>query len=119
MHRNHSAVELPPRQFRRTIKWPSENLRTTLMLIIVCVLFLLSEIIHSVLLLLSIVEGQSFYQNVYMPLGDLLDMITFVTSSIDFVIYCLMSSTFRKTLCSLFIPSSDNNDAMRRSISKL
>lgn len=107
MRRNCSVVELNSTGRRRGSKRPSENMRTTLMLIIVCVLFLFSEVIHSVLILFSIIGGQSFYRSVYLPLGDVLDMLTFVTSSVDFVIYCSMSSTFRNTFYSLFISSAN------------
>jgi len=47
-----------------------EIMRTTLMLTIVCVLFLITEFPQSILLLLCIISKE-FNQNVYMPLGKL------------------------------------------------
>jgi hypothetical protein len=47
-----------------------EIMRTTLMLTIVCVLFLITEFPQSILLLLGIISKE-FNQNVYMPLGEL------------------------------------------------
>ena len=51
-----------------------EIMRTTLMLTIVCVLFLITEFPQSILLLLCIIS-QEFNQNVYMPLGKLFNSI--------------------------------------------
>jgi hypothetical protein len=67
-----------------------ENLRTTLMLIIVCILFLITEFPQSILILFSIIRGEDFYKNVYMPLGDLLDMLALINNSINFLLYCTM-----------------------------
>lgn len=85
-----------------TIKKPKrnkakENLRTTLMLTIVCVLFLITEFPQSILIFLSIVKGKDFYANVYMPLGDLIDMVALTNNSINFFLYCAMSRAFRNT----------------------
>ena len=51
-----------------------ENLRTTLMLVIVCVLFLITEFPQSIVLLLSIIS-KDFYENVYLPLGEFHNII--------------------------------------------
>jgi hypothetical protein len=78
-------------------KKSNENLRTTVMLILVCILFLLAEFPQSILIFFSIIMDKSFYNDVYMPLGDLLDIIALVNNSINFIIYCAMSKTFRDT----------------------
>ena len=73
-----------------------ENLRTTLMLVIVCVLFLITEFPQSILMFLSILID-NFYREVYMPLGDLMDLLALTNNSINFVLYCTMSRQFRTT----------------------
>ena len=88
------------RQFMKH-KRMNENLRTTLMLIVVCVLFLISEFPPCVLLLFSL-EDTDFYLSVYIPLGDLMDMIALLNNSINFVLYCTMSRAFRETFYSIF-----------------
>lgn len=85
-----------------TIKKPKrnkakENLRTTLMLTIVCVLFLITEFPQSIIIFLSIIKGKDFYANVYMPLGDLFDTVALTNNSINFFLYCAMSRAFRNT----------------------
>lgn len=80
-----------------------ENLRTTLMLVIVCVLFLITEFPQSILLFLSIVI-KDFYNEVYMPLGDIMDIFALINNSINFVLYCIMSRAFRNTFYSIVSP---------------
>jgi hypothetical protein len=90
----------------RLSKTNNENLRTTLILVIVCSLFLITELPQSVLILLSLdltnKDESNFYNSVYMPLGDLVDMIALFNNSINFVLYCTMSRAFRETFYSLF-----------------
>ena len=75
--------------------------RTTVMLLIVIVLFLITELPQGVLILCCIfLEG--FFDNVYVPLGDFMDIIALVNSGINFVLYCTMSQEFRKTFVRLF-----------------
>lgn len=86
-----------------------ENLRTTLMLIIVCILFLITEFPQAILIFFSIIQGDplkdesSFYRRVYTPLGDLLDMLALINNSINFILYCTMSRAFRNTFYMLIM----------------
>lgn len=80
-----------------------ENLRTTLMLTIVCILFLITEFPQSILLLLSILIDRKYYENVYMPLGDLIDILALINNSINFLLYCTMSRAFRSTFYKVMI----------------
>lgn len=85
-----------------------ENLRTTLMLIIVCILFLITEFPQAILMLFSIIYGEplksdSFYNRVYTPLGDLTDMLALINNSINFLLYCTMSRAFRNTFYQLIM----------------
>ena len=79
-------------------KTSREHLRTTLMLTIICILFLIAELPQSILLFVSMIfHEQNLYELVYMPLGDLMDAIVLFNSSINFILYCTMSCEFRKT----------------------
>ena len=80
-----------------------ENLRTTLMLTIVSVLFVITEFPQSILISMSIIKGESFYNNVYMPLGDLLDILALINNSINFLLYCSMSRAFRNTFYNVMV----------------
>jgi len=70
--------------------------RTTAMLVCVVGLFQLTELPQGILTLGSIFVDR-FYQDVYSPLGDLLDIMALLNNSITFILYCTMSRQFRQT----------------------
>ena len=51
--------------------------------------------------LLSAINGMQFYKECYNPLGDIMDMLALVNCSTNFLLYCFMSTQFRKTLCKM------------------
>ena len=78
-----------------------EHNRTTGMLLAVVVLFLLTELPQGILTILSLLLTD-FFQNVYMRLGDLLDIMALCNNAINFVLYSTMSRQFRDTFVSIF-----------------
>lgn len=74
-----------------------ENMRTTIMLIIVCILFLITEFPQCIILLISQLWDPSYMPEVYEPLGDLFDILALLNNSINFLLYCCMSKAFRDT----------------------
>ncbi|XP_062616280.1 G-protein coupled receptor dmsr-1-like [Saccostrea cucullata] len=80
----------------------SRSNRTTKMLLAVVILFLLTETPQGIL---SVMGGldDSFFMHIYLPLGDLLDIITLINNGINFVLYCTMSKQFRDTFLKLFL----------------
>ena len=76
--------------------------RTNQMLLAVLLLFLITEFPQGILVLLSGIMGDTFFNEVYKPLGEVLDILALVNSSINFILYCTTSSIFRQTFCSLF-----------------
>ncbi|XP_060069535.1 G-protein coupled receptor dmsr-1-like [Ylistrum balloti] len=79
----------------------NEHNRTTLMLLAVVVLFLITELPQGILTILSS-SIKGFFDSVYMPLGDLLDIVALCNNAINFVLYCGMSTQFRKTFFEIF-----------------
>ena len=76
---------------------------TTLVLTFACLLFLLSELPQFILLLLSLIKEEWFYENAYMlPLTGLIELFMVVSSSTNCLIYSQMSSSYRETLLMLF-----------------
>ncbi|XP_069112217.1 G-protein coupled receptor dmsr-1-like [Argopecten irradians] len=76
--------------------------KTTRMLLVVMILFLVTEFPQGILILASaLVSG--FYDNVYMPLGDLMDFIALVNNAINFVLYCIMSQQFRQRFIDMYL----------------
>lgn len=70
--------------------------RTTMMLLIIIVMYLITELPQGIMVLISCYT-EGFFQNVYMPLGDIMDIIALVNNSVNFILYCSMSQKFRKS----------------------
>lgn len=78
-----------------------EHNRTTAMLLAIVALFLLTELPQGILTMCSIFIAW-FFNNIYVPLGDLLDIMALLNNSINFVLYCSMSRQFRDTFTEIF-----------------
>jgi len=76
--------------------------RTTLMLLLVVVLFLVTELPQGVINLLSGLMPAGFVNEIYMALGDLLDILALINNGVNFILYCSMSKQFRDTFVSVF-----------------
>lgn len=86
---------------KKTRKTSRSN-RTTRMLLTVVFLFIITNTPQGILNLLSGVI-KNFFQDVYSPLGDLLDIMTLLNNGINFVLYCTMSKQFRETFKKVFL----------------
>jgi len=93
--------------------------RTTSMLVAVVLCFVVTELPQGVLAFLSGIDN-SIFQSVYAPLGDVWDILVIINSSVNFLLYCIMSKLFRGTFCDLFVAplcmrcacaAADDNDA--------
>jgi len=78
-----------------------ERNRTTAMLVVVVLCFLVTELPQGVLALLSGFHEQLFY-SVYAPLGDVWDILVLINSAVNFVVYCTMNRRFRYTVIECF-----------------
>ena len=81
-----------------------EHSRTTRMLVVVIVLFLITELPQGILALFSGLMPD-FFTAYYVPLGDLMDIIALINNAINFTLYCSMSKLFRDTFLRLFCPA--------------
>ena len=79
--------------------------RTTTMLLTVIVLFLVTELPQGILILCSIFLDK-FFEHIYIPLGDVMDILALINNAINFVLYCTMSQEFRRTFVKLFCSCS-------------
>lgn len=84
----------------------TDNSRTTRMLLVVIVLFVVTELPQAVLIFLS-VNLKNFFYDVYVPLGDLMDMLALINNGVNFVLYCSMSRDFRNTVVALMRTGRD------------
>uniref|UniRef100_A0A914HTK5 G-protein coupled receptors family 1 profile domain-containing protein n=1 Tax=Globodera rostochiensis TaxID=31243 RepID=A0A914HTK5_GLORO len=75
---------------------------TTPMLAAVLLIFLLAELPQGVFLVLNgIFSAESFHKRVYLPLGDLMDLLSLINSAVGFFIYVGMSRKFRTVFLQL------------------
>nr|CDS32712.1 Peptide G protein-coupled receptor [Hymenolepis microstoma] len=82
-----------------------ENFRQTAqptkMLLAVTIIYVISYLPQSALLILNRSMGRCFQKYVYERLGDLMDLLTLSNNGITFIIYCAMSSQFHDTFVAL------------------
>nr|AKQ63012.1 orphan G-protein coupled receptor 16 [Platynereis dumerilii] len=84
-----------------------EHSRTTRMLVVVIILFLITELPHGILALLcGLLPG--FFEAVYVPLGDVMDIVALINNAVNFTLYCSMSKQFRETFIRLFCPNLES-----------
>ena len=102
MHRAHKRRMALKNQGRKAESDKhGEHNRTTFMLLTVVVLFLITEMPQGIFtIMVSSVEG--FQAQYYEPLGDLFDVVALCNNSVNFVLYCSMSTQFRKTFFDTF-----------------
>ena len=102
MHRaNRRRMRLKSQGRKDESERAHEHNRTTRMLLAVVALFLISELPQGILTLCTIfITG--FFNDVYWPLGDLLDIMALLNNSINFILYCIMSRQFRNTFTHIF-----------------
>ena len=78
-----------------------EHCRTTAMLVSVVLCFVATELPQGILAFLSGID-EKIFETVYVPLGDVWDILVLVNSAVNFVLYCTMNRRFRATFCHVF-----------------
>lgn len=92
---------VPALKQERAAKQDRKTQKTTAMLLVIVLLFLVTEFPQGVL---SILSGllPHFVTEIYVPLGDVIDILTLVNNGINFLLYCAMSKQFRDTFLTIF-----------------
>ncbi|KAH3789830.1 hypothetical protein DPMN_168019 [Dreissena polymorpha] len=94
-----------------------EHYRTTAMLLVVVILFLIVELPHGILKLLMIFMHE-LHDEVYNPLGDILDIASLLNNGVNFVLYCSMSKEFRDTFLATFCKCANPDEESEKWINK-
>ncbi|CAH8515390.1 unnamed protein product [Schistosoma bovis] len=93
---NNNPITTPNhRHSSRLLQKSRESQHVTIMLIIVVISFVITEAPQGVFNTLVAIKGECFLHTIYLPLGDLLDLLVLLNSSINFILYCAMSQVFR------------------------
>lgn len=80
-----------------------QHTRTTVMLLIIILMYIISELPQTVVLVMGLASGDILN---YILLGDTIDMLCLINNSVNIILYCAMSKQFRdilwSSLCSIF-----------------
>ncbi|KAJ1374354.1 Serpentine type 7TM GPCR chemoreceptor Srw [Parelaphostrongylus tenuis] len=79
--------------------------KTTLMLIIMLLVFLCTELPQGLIAILSAIYPTHIHAMIYLNVGEVLDLMSLVNCLTSFVLYCCMSSTYRANVRLLFFPN--------------
>ncbi|KAM3717177.1 G-protein coupled receptor [Dirofilaria immitis] len=78
--------------------------RTSHLLLAIVLVFLIAEMPQGIIAIMNAVYTTHVHQHIYFNLGDILDLLSLLNSSITFVLYCLMSSRYRETFWTVALP---------------
>lgn len=78
-------------------KRQNQTHQTTRMLIAVIVMFIVIELPQGILFVMSGLL-EDFFEDVYWPMGNFLDLVTIVSCCVNFLLYCSMSAQFCEIL---------------------
>ena len=75
--------------------------RTTVMLLVIIVMFIVAELPSGILVLVSaFVDG--FFMDYYLLFADTLEIVSLINNAVNFIMYCSMSRQFRECLTESF-----------------
>ncbi|KRY18741.1 FMRFamide receptor [Trichinella patagoniensis] len=77
---------------------------TTKLLVTILSIFLITEIPQAIVATLSGIFPAEIYAKIYPKVGDLLDLLALINCNANFILLCIMSSQFRTTFASMFLP---------------
>lgn len=77
--------------------------QTTTLLALILLIFLLTELPQATMAMLCALFPERIYAGTYQRFANLLDLLSLLNSSVNLVVYCALSSTFRTTFRLVFI----------------
>ncbi|CAP33655.2 Protein CBR-DMSR-5 [Caenorhabditis briggsae] len=87
--------------------------RTTLMLIIMLVVFLCTEMPQGLLAILSAIYPTHVHTMIYVNVGEVLDLMSLINCLTSFIVYCVMSTTYRATVKSVLCRPGNRRAAFK------
>uniref|UniRef100_A0A0N5CTB0 G_PROTEIN_RECEP_F1_2 domain-containing protein n=1 Tax=Thelazia callipaeda TaxID=103827 RepID=A0A0N5CTB0_THECL len=78
--------------------------RTSNLLLAIVLVFLITELPQGIIAIMNAIYTTHVHIYIYYNLGDILDLLSLLNSSITFVLYCIMSSRYRDTFWTVVLP---------------
>lgn len=106
VHRQRRALLADPARARKSDnnKKTFKSDRTTLMLVVILLVFLLTELPQGVVAVLSGIFLRDVQHYIYDNIGDILDLLSLINSSVNFFLYCSMSAKYRQVFWQVLLP---------------
>lgn len=86
--------------------------RTTKVLLIILLLFIMGEVPHGIFAMITVYYGPKFFWKHYFYGMEIFNSLTHISESFNFVIYYAMSYQFRNTFKALFDSSSNDGNTV-------
>uniref|UniRef100_A0A1I7UR60 G_PROTEIN_RECEP_F1_2 domain-containing protein n=1 Tax=Caenorhabditis tropicalis TaxID=1561998 RepID=A0A1I7UR60_9PELO len=104
----------PARRIRKVSQCRNVSIdRTTLMLIIMLVVFLCTEMPQGLLAILSAIYPTHVHTMIYVNVGEVLDLMSLINCLTSFIVYCVMSTTYRATVKSVLCRPSNRRTVFK------
>lgn len=106
VHRQRRALLNDPNRNRKqeNNKKKFKSDRTTLMLVVILFVFLLTELPQGIVAVLSGIYLRDVQYYIYDNIGDILDLLSLINSSVNFFLYCSMSAKYRQVFWQVVLP---------------
>lgn len=93
--------------------------RTSALLLAIVLVFLIAEMPQGIIAIMNAIYTTHVHIYIYFNLGDILDLLSLLNSSITFVLYCLMSSRYRDTFWTVVLPKHFFREFTRKKTSEM
>lgn len=94
-----SMVPLRGSRHQHSVRDPYHKASMLLVTVVIC--FVLTELPQGIINTTAAL-APCFMDQVYIHIGDIMDLLVLINSSINFILYCVMSKQFRDTFTDLF-----------------
>ncbi|VIO98476.1 Uncharacterized protein BM_BM6043 [Brugia malayi] len=101
------------------IRGVTKSDRTSALLLAIVLVFLIAEMPQGIIAIMNAIYTTHVHIYIYFNLGDILDLLSLLNSSITFVLYCLMSSRYRDTFWTVVLPKHFFREFTRKKTSEM
>jgi len=101
-HRLYNSIHRIQSSHRRNLHLTIPD-RTSYMLIVMLVTFLMTELPQGCLAILNAMYTDDVHRYIYLNIGEMLDLLSLINCNVDVIVYCCLSSRYRHTFLAIVI----------------